>query len=461
MKNKKIVIILLLAAVSLFLTICISVGYDYYWHISAGKYMVNNHTILAKDIFSWIMYNKTWISHEWLFEIIIYTLKLIFNNYSIIIYCFINNFILLLIIFMNNKNYNKNTIFTLLWLLLFIIINCNSNIPRPYLLSNNFLAITIYLLYDLLKNKDSKKIYMLPLITIIWSNVHGGSSNLSYIMVLIFILIGLVSKNKYTKDVLQIKKYLIVLVLCIIFININPHGFKILIYPYQNIINNVMISNITEWQSILKISPNNYIYFLFIIFISIIIIRNKEKTKLIDLSLLIIFIIMGIKSMRFSNYLYIVSSFFIFDYIKEKKDDNSTNLLLLISSIILIIIFIINIPNIEKKIIKEYIPNNMISKIKEVKPKRLFNLYDYGGYLINNNIKVFIDGRADLYSNCNYKDYINISNNINTEKLIDKYNFDYFLVDKNYSIYNYLKNNDYIKILDNGNIVLYKNKRYT
>ena len=56
-------------------------------------------------------------------------------------------------------------------------------------------------------------------------------------------------------------------------------------------------------------------------------------------------------------------------------------------------------------------------------------MYDYGGILIYNDIEVFIDGRADLYSKYNYKDYLDISClRGDYPKLIEKYDFDYFLV---------------------------------
>jgi hypothetical protein len=85
-------------------------------------------------------------------------------------------------------------------------------------------------------------------------------------------------------------------------------------------------------------------------------------------------------------------------------------------------------------------------------------MYDYGGELIYNDIPVFIDGRADLYTKYNYKDYLNISNlNGDYVKLIEKYNFDYFLVDKDYSINTYLKyNNQYEVIYKDKKVLLYK-----
>lgn len=37
-------------------------------------------------------------------------------------------------------------------------------------------------------------------------------------------------------------------------------------------------------------------------------------------------------------------------------------------------------------------------------------MYNYGGYLVYKDFKVFMDGRADLYYNYNYHDYFAISN---------------------------------------------------
>ena len=89
-----------------------------------------------------------------------------------------------------------------------------------------------------------------------------------------------------------------------------------------------------------------------------------------------------------------------------------------------------------------------------------YNMYDYGGILIYNNIKVFVDGRADLYSKYNYKDYLNISAlKGDYPKLIDKYDFDYLLVSDKQQLSTYLKYSDKYELVyknkDKG-FVLYK-----
>jgi hypothetical protein len=120
--------------------------------------------------------------------------------------------------------------------------------------------------------------------------------------------------------------------------------------------------------------------------------------------------------------------------------------------------FICNIGKITNIKFSSNISEELVSVLKSENPSRLFNMYDYGGELIYNDIPVFIDGRADLYTKYNYKDYLNISNlNGDYVKLIEKYNFDYFLVDKDYSINTYLKyNNQYEVIYKDKNVLLYK-----
>ena len=92
--------------------------------------------------------------------------------------------------------------------------------------------------------------------------------------------------------------------------------------------------------------------------------------------------------------------------------------------------------------------DEVITILKREKPTRLYNMYDYGGILIYNDIEVFIDGRADLYSKYNYKDYLDISClKGDYPKLIEKYNFDYFLVSDEYQINTYLKYNDQYEVI--------------
>ena len=86
-KNKllKFSMIFFIVSLALFCISFYKMEPDYLWHIKAGEYIFH-HGLLKKDIFSWIIPGKYWMSHEWLFELIIYSLKYIFGKFHILIY---------------------------------------------------------------------------------------------------------------------------------------------------------------------------------------------------------------------------------------------------------------------------------------------------------------------------------------------------------------------------------------
>ena len=64
----------------------------------------------------------------------------------------------------------------------------------------------------------------------------------------------------------QIIKYFGVSLLCVLAICINPHGIRMLWYPYANIMDTVMIKFISEWQPTTLSNSSHYVYFVFIVF---------------------------------------------------------------------------------------------------------------------------------------------------------------------------------------------------
>lgn len=471
-KKNKITILFILMLVGITLLMMIfraEYDTDYFWHIKAGKYMVTHHTILTKDVFSWIVYGKSWMAHEWLFEVLIYLLSLIAPKSHVLIYCFITTLGILLVLYLTNKkNYEKNIPFTLIWLTFFIIIFGDGIITaRPHMLDYIMLPLVIYLCYDLKKNENSKKIYFLPLISVIWVNLHGGSSNLIYIVPIIFLITGLfnfsfgkIEEKRLSKK--QILTYLIVILIATGALLINPRGIKILYYPYLNMNSTYMLKTINEWQPSNLNSMTHYPYFVLLLFGVIIILISKKKLSLTDGLLFLFFMYLGLKSIRFWFYMYLVLNYIVFNYVNEREYDKDTYLIL---SLVVIGLFALGIGYRDdvKYNDKVSLDNNTIDCLRRLKPQRLFNMYNYGGYLVYKDFKVFMDGRADLYYNYNYRDYFAISNlDGDYKNIINKYNFDYLIVTSTYSINNYLGYNpdSYELIYSSGEVRIYKNLNY-
>ena len=464
MKKNNWLFILFLAAFTFFLLCFFQIDPDYLWHVKAGEYMVQ-HGLLTKDVFSWSVFSQYWMSHEWLFEIIIYGLKCIFGKYHLFVYCFLCLFSLLFILYYGNKDkIYDNFIFSIVWFICSFILSFIVQ-GRPHLISNCFLALTFYFLYDLYKNKDSKKIYFLPFISVIWANIHGGSSNFPYLLCLLFIIAGSFQFRFHKIEAFRISKkqcykYFVVMLLCMVAVCINLHGFKMFIYPYQNMIDHTMLQNIAEWRSTSLNELSHYVYFALLIFIVFVFIFSKKKIEFVDFIVFGFCTYLGLKSIRFWFYTYIMMSFIVFYYIPKRKVDRGSNLGLVGLSGILFFLFCVRCNAIFSISYKYLLDKKDIQTIREENPKRLYNMYDLGGDLIYNEIPVFIDGRADLYGKYNYSDYLNISTlQGDYVKLIEKYDFDYFLVQKKYPIATYLKyDSTYDLVYHNKNVLLYKKR---
>lgn len=452
---------------SLFLMLFLRMDIDYFWHYKAGEYMVQHSTILTQDVFSWSLFHSPWVSHEWLFEILLYGLDYLFGDFHLFIYVFSVSFgLLLFLFFIQKREYLKNVPFALLWTIFFSLIFTGLS-GRPQLLSFLFLAISVWLVFDFFYYPNSKKIYFLPFVSLLWANIHGGSSNLPYLLCFFAIFAGLfqfscrkIEAVRLTRS--QIITYLVVALLCMLGILFNPHGITMLFYPYQNMGDSLMLSTIAEWQPSNLNELSHYVYFIFVFFVLVVMIFSKKKIRFIDALFYIVFLYLGLKSIRFWFFSYIVFSFFIFYYISERKQDCYSCFLILMFSFLLFLFFVHSF-SYSSIITTKTLSDEAITVLEKEKPKRLFNYYDYGAYLIYRDIPVFIDGRADLYSGKIYRDYQDISRlRYRFTNLLSKYQFDYFIVPKKSGIFSYLKNSHvYHMIYSDDTCVIFKQNKST
>lgn len=440
---------------------------DYFWHVKIGEYIVSTGNIPREGIFSWYaIENKLpWISQEWLSEVILYINNLIFGINGGVIFTIVTAIIIVsLVIIFNYKAVSKDTTISFLWFLCGIIILCRTANPRPHMLSFILFTLTIYILLDFRKNPVSKKIWFIPLISLLWANIHGGSSNLPYTIAILILLSGLVdfkfgkiNATKLSKK--QITKLIIIIVVSFLALFINPHGFEIIKYPYINMADGTMLNIVSEWRSPDIKNMADIIIFVMIVMIAIILISTLDEIDFTELLLLGAFVYLTFKSIRFSILLFIVATFIIFKYIKirhSEKDRINAVIILGLVVVSMSLIFIIGSP---KSKIQVSLSNEIIEYVKKEKPKRLFNDYNFGSYLIYNDIPVFVDGRADIYSKYCLEDYVAIYNlkNTDVDKLIDEYKFDMFVIPKdaplNYYLVAYEK---YEKTMEDNDVVIYK-----
>ncbi len=452
--EQEISIVLFILLLCSFLLAVLSPGYDYWWHLKTGNYILSTHTIPKTALFSWygLSNNLPWISHEWLSEVIIASFKSLFGSYGIITYClFWLGLTFLLLYWFLKKNILNNFPFTLGYFFLGVFILGMGLIPRPHLISNFLFLLTLWLLFDFYHNEKSKKIYFMPVIALLWANIHGGSSNLPYILCFTFTLLGLftfqISKIETKKmSVKQLRTYFLIGLFCLLVIPLNPHGLTMVGYPYTNFFDSFMQNIIIEWQAPKLLTMEGFPILILLLLVVGFIIFTKKKIPFIPLVLVLLFGGLSLKSMRFVPYFYFTAGYMLFQLVPSCKVSLVAYRLVGGLSLLFLIAFLPrNLTAAYQKTNTSLIPDSVINILKEEQPKRLFNYYDYGGYLIYQDIPVFIDGRADIYSNYNLRDFNQIIwLNDGFEETISNYDFDYYLIPSHLPLVTYLEESNYL-----------------
>lgn len=472
LNNKNKLAILALGVVgTILLLYCFSFGIsgnDFWWHIKVGEWICENGKVPTHDIFSWYGMEKNipWTAHEWLADVLFYKLFILSGEVGIYIFSIVCALALATLILIQIRKYLcKNILVSAIYFFMFSISLSLFVYGRPHIFSYFFLFIELKLIYDFLDNEYSGKIYFIPLIACLWSNMHGGSSNLSYILCMATI-VSLVCKIKIGRieteeiDKRKIKCLVVVCILTFIGIMINPIGFKVIVYPYKSLSDNVMMALISEWQAPdAKLMGNLVLYFLPILLLTIGFISENVKVRLRDIIIMLIFLFLFFRSARFIMLWYIAAPFYAFPYLPEckVKDTTMKNKKILFVTVSCICIACLGIcfskvvnKTLDGKIIRRVLDGKMIEIIKEDNPERIFNDYNTGESLIYAGVNVFFDARADLYSahhiledgaSLMYLEQGNSSVNkkgLDVEAVIEKYGFDGIVILKDRALYSYL-----------------------
>lgn len=446
-------------------------GNDFWWHIKVGEYVCNTGNVPQNDIFSWygLENNIEWTAHEWLGDILLYKIHALGGEVAIFCFCILLATLFNVLIWSEIKKHIQTKIASIFYFLITLAVTCSLFFyGRPQIFGFFFMYAELKILYAFISNPKTKKVFLIPLITILWSNIYGGSSNLSYILCCIF-LIGSLFKFKAGKieaeriDKRSFVTLLIITVLTIGAVAINPIGIRVLTYPYENLSDSVSMSFISEWKAPdAKLIGNLLLFFMPIALTIIGFIHTEKKIKFLDLLVNLIFVFLFLRSVRFIILWFIVATFTSVKYFPDgpKINIEGKNNRIVLSAVSLICIFLlcgslvgVYRTSCSDNQISVAMSDEAVSAVKECDPKRIFNDYDLGETLIYNGVPVFFDARADLYSKCEIltdglelmsMQPLNVAKNtngINVEQLIEKYDFDYILIKKVRPLFVYLNAN--------------------
>lgn len=465
---------------------------DLWWHLKSGQVIYETHTIPQKDDFAFTSYipeniSKTgtedvdtagltsekinsflssgFIKRNWLSQLIFYVVYLSsgFTGIGIMKSSIFVIALIVLYLTMLKRGAGQWTAFFVLCLIAYI--GKDFNYTRPQIFSFLMFTCMLYTLYDF--KKGGKSIYFLPVLMIIWANLHGGII-LGVIIVVAFTFAELIKYLLHnalgiSKMFSMHKRQLQILALFVAgsaFASlISPSGYKTFLFPW--ILKKSIFGTIEEYHRPMIYEYHTYWFMLLLVIICALILIFGRRLDLVDLFLCMTVILPSLKSNKYIIYFALGTSVFLaysITYagisIKErdlyKKLFNKTGisklnlqvslpLLLAILSVVALIQISSSDEVLRFDTREKRYPSGAVTFIQENKLSgNMFNLFNWGGYIVWHlypDHRVFIYGRA--VNETAFFHYNQIANAISGndagsarpiwKRLLDTYNVNFIL----------------------------------
>ena len=419
-------------------------GVDLWWQLAAGKLIWNTGSVPHTDSFSFTARGRPWVVHEWATDVLFY---LIYTKLNPTWLVFLKTAViggalsltLLLSLRRSQRHWLASTVvcFTALAGVYFWDV-------RPQMFTYLFLAVLLLLLDDFRSNHRTASLWLIPPLTLVWANLHGGFIVGTLVMcaylagdILDWIVRG---ESERKKSLLLVPTIAAGLAASMI----NPYGWSLLAYPFKLTAHPQVMHIIIEWFSPDFHDSGYRLFELLLIALLLGLAWCRLQVSTGDLILVVMLLHMSLYSVRHIPLFLIAAAPIISHCFSSALGDFGTHITartaLNAASAVTAAVTAAGLllplrgkPLFERSIEAESFPKGAVAFIKRAKlAGPMWNEYRWGGYLIWHlpEHPVFIDGRAEVYYGGPFEDFIAIHRvQPNWQALLDKYGVRFALVD--------------------------------
>ena len=424
---------------------------DLWLHLASGRHILKTLTIPAVDFLSFTMAGQPWNNHEWLFQILAQTSYDSFGpggliNIRVVAVCMI--LVLLLMI-----GYNERRLGLTVFLLMLVLETFMMRLQlRPDMFSLLYFILFMYTLAVQIGQRSS--LVILFLIQVMWVNTHGFFI-FSPILILLMIIAEWAKRNvrlpydwnavgRYTDEEFGRLRWALLVVVAACFVN--PHPIQGALYPLgvltslggdtaiffdhiKELEKPIHMGNIWMWHQ-------NWPYRLMIVLSAVSFYLNRKRLDIGMFALWIIFLIFSLKALRNMIFFSVIAYLVILINVQHIRWRRLISPVLLKKrrvkyfwSLVVKLVLIgwmintglalstngyFSFDTMERKsefggITQKNYPYRAADFLVENKIKgNLFNDFNSGAYLLGRthpDIKVYMDGRTEVYGPDYFKTY--------------------------------------------------------
>ncbi|MGC1225753.1 MAG: hypothetical protein WA859_04680 [Candidatus Sulfotelmatobacter sp.] len=392
---------------------------DLWWHLATGRFIVQHGEVPHIDPFSYTSGGKPWVAHEWLTDVALYELQRTGWAGLIIFFAAVISMAFFLMYLRCGPNAYVAGVATLIAAL--------ASRPtwgvRPQVLS--LLLTSLWLLLLERSERDPKILLWTVPLMLLWVNLHAGFA-------LGLVVYGLFLLGQWMESRLDVRQNpaglpsstrksmrlpALILALDVLLVPVNPNGVKLYWYPLETLRSSAMQNYIAEWAS-----PNfhhaEYLPFLLIVLVLFAMLGwQRAAIRPRDVLLLIVGLFAALRSIRLIPLFVLIAIPIISRQISKwlrtrpGPEPQRKRLALRVRTILnaSIVTAVAAFAGIHTAQVIRHEPQSEMRQFPEgavaflqahAPAGPIFNNYDWGGYLVWKlypSLRVFIDGRADVY----------------------------------------------------------------
>ena len=370
---------------------------DTYWQITLGQWMLDHHAVPRTDIYSFTMQGQPWISTQWLAQVA-YALAYNLGGWAgpvVLAAASASLAIALLAGFLHARLARTPA---LVILAATLALMAGHMLARPHVLAMPVMVAWVAGLVDAMDRRSAPSFRLLPLM-VLWANLHGG-------FVLGLALIGPIALDAIwhapkEQQARMLLRWILFGVAALAASCVTPYGWEALLASQRILGLGAALAVIGEWRpaNFGKAGPLEFSVlaaFAFVLWRGI----TLPPMRIV---LVLGFVYMALGHIRNAEVLALLAPLVLAKPLGEQLGQpeaaaSAPNRLFLAGVALCLIAGTIVIAS-----KRQYTPSERaapiaaVDALKQLNVSRVFNDYDFGGYLIWRGVPTFIDGRTELF----------------------------------------------------------------
>jgi hypothetical protein len=400
---------------------------DTLWQITIGQWILDHRAVPETDIYSFTMQGQPWISTQWLAQVM-YAKAFAIAGWSgpVVLAAVAIGTTFALLTRQLSRRLGDNT--TLVFVAVGLALTVPHLLARPHVLAMPVMVLWIGGLIEAADRRAAPSFALLPLIAL-WANLHGG-------FVFGLFMIGPIALDVLVNAEAASRKALVARwaafgFAALIASGVTPYGWDALLASRKILGLGSALSLIAEWRPA-DFGGVGILELALLTGIGLSLYRGVKLPPM-RIALLLGLLHMALSQARAAEILALVAPLVLAEPLARqigKRDMFASSNDPIRGPLLAGVMAVLAAATLAYASVHRYEPNARgtpvaaVAELKKLNLSRVFNDYDFGGYLIASGVATFIDGRTELFGEqffVEHNDASGLREPDNLFRLLDKY----------------------------------------